>query len=206
MTQEQSLETPSSFPIILQFIDISYKIKIEKNDKNGIFGTMFNESNIQERTILSEVTGMVHPGELLAVLGPSGSGKSTLLNALSGRLPGHYFTGTVLANGKKMTNQIRKRTGFVAQDDVLYPHLTVRETLIFCALLRLPKSLSRREKTEVADSVIAEMGLSKCENTIIGNTFIRGVSGKILLGEINLKLREHISVIVGNFIYFYSHS
>ncbi|XP_076930553.1 ABC transporter G family member 25-like [Bidens hawaiensis] len=120
---------------------------------------------------------MVHPGELMAVLGPSGSGKSTLLNALAGRLPQHYFTGTVLANGRKITKAVLKRTGFVTQDDVLYPHLTVRETLIFCALLRLPTSLSRREKTEVADSVISELGLSKCENTIIGNTFIRGVSG-----------------------------
>ncbi|XP_071711433.1 ABC transporter G family member 25-like [Rutidosis leptorrhynchoides] len=136
-----------------------------------------NDSIIQERTILNGITGMVHPGELMAVLGPSGSGKSTLLNALAGRLPSHYFTGSVLANGRKLTKNILKHTGFVTQDDVLYPHLTVRETLIFCALLRLPKSLTRKEKTQVADLVITELGLSKCEDTIIGNTFIRGVSG-----------------------------
>ncbi|GKD99496.1 ABC transporter G family member 25, partial [Tanacetum coccineum] len=120
---------------------------------------------------------MVHPGEVCAILGPSGSGKSTLLNAITGRLPGHCFSGSILANGKKLTKSILKRTGFVTQDDVLYPHLTVRETLIFCALLRLPKSLSRKEKTAVADVVITELGLSKCENTIIGNGFICGVSG-----------------------------
>lgn len=131
----------------------------------------------QERTILNNITGMVSPGEILAVLGPSGSGKSTLLNVLAGRLHGHGCTGTVLPNNKKPTKQIAKRTGFVAQDDVLYPHLTVRETLIFCSLLRLPNSLSRKEKTEIAESVISELGLTKCENTIIGNSFIRGVSG-----------------------------
>ncbi|KAK1433360.1 hypothetical protein QVD17_10270 [Tagetes erecta] len=179
-----------SSPIHLHFIDLSYKLKVDNNNNNGnshVIQNMFkramnhvvdhDQSMIQERTILQGITGMVCPGELMAVLGPSGSGKSTLLNALSGRLPEHYFTGKVLANGHKLTKTVLKRTGFVTQDDVLYPHLTVRETLIFCALLRLPKSLSRREKTEIAESVISEMGLSKCENTIIGNTFIRGVSG-----------------------------
>ncbi|KAL8250774.1 hypothetical protein R6Q59_034467 [Mikania micrantha] len=183
MTQQQTITNQSSsFPIHLQFLDISYKIKIQNNTtSNGVIRNIFrghtDQSTIHERTILNGITGMVHPGELMAVLGPSGSGKSTLLNALAGRLPEHYFSGTVLANGRKLNKMILKRTGFVTQDDVLYPHLTVRETLIFCALLRLPKSLSRREKTAVADSVIAELGLTKCQNTIIGNTFIRGVSG-----------------------------
>lgn len=194
MTQEHATHSPknpslgislSSFPIHLKFIDICYRVKIsESNSSNSLIWSMFggnetsgDDSRIQERTILNGITGMVQPGELLAVLGPSGSGKSTLLNAIGGRLPGNQFTGTVLANGRKLSKTVLRRTGFVTQDDVLYPHLTVRETLIFCALLRLPKSLTRREKTAVADSVIAELGLSKCENTIIGNTFIRGVSG-----------------------------
>ncbi|KAL4583293.1 hypothetical protein LXL04_007863 [Taraxacum kok-saghyz] len=190
MTQEHASDPPqnqssSSFPINLKFIDICYRVKIENSSSNSLITSWFGgtetcstaHSRIQERTILNGITGMVHPGELLAVLGPSGSGKSTLLNALGGRLPVHQFTGTVLANGRKLSKTVLRRTGFVTQDDVLYPHLTVRETLVFCALLRLPKSLTRQEKTAVADSVISELGLSKCENTIIGNTFIRGVSG-----------------------------
>nr|GEW75923.1 ABC transporter G family member 25 [Tanacetum cinerariifolium]GEW78549.1 ABC transporter G family member 25 [Tanacetum cinerariifolium] len=179
MTQQQE---PKSFPIHLQFIDVCYKLKTENNvSNNGLFRNMFTNNDdlplVQERTILHGITGMVHPGEVCAILGPSGSGKSTLLNAITGRLPEHCFSGSILANGKKLTKSILKRTGFVTQDDVLYPHLTVRETLIFCALLRLPKSLSTKEKTAVADAVITELGLSKCENTIIGNGFIRGVSG-----------------------------
>ncbi|XP_043712190.1 ABC transporter G family member 25-like [Telopea speciosissima] len=120
---------------------------------------------------------MVSPGEILAILGPSGSGKSTLLNALAGRLHGSDLTGTVLANGRKINKAVQRRTGFVTQDDILYPHLTVRETLIFCSLLRLPDALSKNEKIRVAESVIVELGLGKCENIIIGNSFIRGVSG-----------------------------
>ncbi|VVA94982.1 unnamed protein product [Arabis nemorensis] len=131
----------------------------------------------EERTILKGVTGMISPGEFMAVLGPSGSGKSTLLNAISGRLHGSALTGKILANDGKLTKQTLKRTGFVAQDDLLYPHLTVRETLFFVALLRLPKTLTRDDKIKAAESVISELGLGKCENTIVGNTFIRGISG-----------------------------
>lgn len=169
-------------------MDICYRVKLETNESSGSkLRNMFTNSGptatspdvetSPERTILNGITGMVCPGEILAVLGPSGSGKSTLLNALAGRLHGNGITGTVLANNRKFTKQILRRTGFVSQDDLLYPQLTVRETLIFCSLLRLPNSLSKQEKISIADSVISELGLAKCENTIIGNSFIRGVSG-----------------------------
>ncbi|GMI83244.1 Arabidopsis thaliana ATP-binding cassette G25, ATP-binding casette G25 [Hibiscus trionum] len=180
----------SCYPITLKFIDVCYKVKVQgSNTEGGSIKRMLTHgsapsdqgstSRVQEKTILNNITGMVSPGEMLAILGPSGSGKSTLLNALAGRLQhGHgNFSGTLLANNRKPTKQIAKRTGFVTQDDVLYPHLTVRETLVFCSLLRLPKTLSTKEKISVAETVLSELGLSKCEDTIIGNSFIRGISG-----------------------------
>ncbi|OIT00942.1 PREDICTED: ABC transporter G family member 25 [Nicotiana attenuata] len=187
------LMSSSSYPITLKFMDVSYRIKLESKSSGGsnnlrkMFssGPTSSSTDIEnptatihhERTILNGITGMVSPGEILAILGPSGSGKSTLLNGLAGRLQGHGYTGTILANNRKLSKPVLKRTGFVTQDDVLYPHLTVRETLIFCALLRLPNTLSRKDKIAVTDSVITELGLNKCEDTIIGNSFIRGVSG-----------------------------
>ncbi|KAK9095955.1 hypothetical protein Sjap_021452 [Stephania japonica] len=174
----------SSYPITLKFIDICYRLKREKRSGGGsLLSRVFSDhdqrdrSAAEARTVLEGVTGMVSPGEILAVLGPSGSGKSTLLTALAGRLNAAGFTGTVLANDQPVTKSVLKRTGFVAQDDVLYPHLTVRETLIYCSLLRLPQRLSKKDKIVMADSVISELGLAKCEDTIIGNSFIRGVSG-----------------------------
>ncbi|CAI0442004.1 unnamed protein product [Linum tenue] len=106
---------------------------------------------------------MVCPGEILAMLGPSGSGKTTLLTALGGRLNGKL-------SGKR-------RTGFVAQDDVLYPHLTVTETLMFTALLRLPKTLTWEEKAQHVEQVIIELGLTRCRNSMIGGPLFRGISG-----------------------------
>ena len=166
----------------MQFMEVGYRVKFENRNKGSNIKRILGHEpticdQIQERTILTGITGMASPGEILAVLGPSGSGKSTFLNALAGRIQSNSFTGTILANNRKPTKQIMKRTGFVTQDDILYPHLTVRETLVFCSLLRLPKSLSKQEKTLVAESVISELGLTKCENTIIGNSFIRGISG-----------------------------
>jgi len=171
-------------------MDVEYRLKIEDKTKTrGSIKTFFTpcESSPsdqgsrppapQERLILKGITGIAHPGEILAVLGPSGSGKSTLLNALAGRLHGNGLTGTILANSTKLNKSVLRRTGFVTQDDILYPHLTVRETLVFCAMLRLPRTLPRAAKVAAAESAIAELGLRKCEHTIIGNSFIRGVSG-----------------------------
>ncbi|KAJ6975595.1 ABC transporter G family member 25 [Populus alba] len=177
-----SLMLSSCYPITLKFMEVGYRVKFENRNKGSNIKRILGHEptvcdQIQERTILNGITGMASPGEILAVLGPSGSGKSTFLNALAGRIQSNSFKGTILANNRKPTKQIMKRTGFVTQDDILYPHLTVRETLVFCSLLRLPKSLSKQEKTLVAESVISELGLTKCENTIIGNSFIRGISG-----------------------------
>lgn len=72
---------------------------------------------------------------------------------------------------------MKRKTGFVTQDDVLYPHLTVIETLTYAALLRLPKKLTREEKIEQAELIILELGLNKCRDSVVGGPLFRGVSG-----------------------------
>ena len=47
------------------------------------------------------------------------------------------------------------------QDDTVFPHLTVKETLTYSALLRLPNSLSNQQKTERAMDVLSQLGLEK---------------------------------------------
>ncbi|XP_026390810.1 ABC transporter G family member 9-like [Papaver somniferum] len=154
-------------PVTLKFQDVSYEIKL----KNGAPG-----KGKVEKTILKGITGSVQPGEMLALLGPSGSGKTTLLSALGGRLGGR-LTGNITYNGKPVTNSMNRNTGFVTQDDKFHVHLTVTETLVFTALLRLPKTLSKDEKIKHAEEVINQLGLTKCKNTIMGGPFLRGVSG-----------------------------
>ena len=90
--------------------------------------------------------------------------------------------GEILVNDQVIPNsdirKIMKRiAGYVTQDDHLLPNLTVRETLTFAALLKLPSTLSKEEKLAQVEAVIQELRLTKVANTIIGSTFIRGVSG-----------------------------
>jgi ABC-type multidrug transport system ATPase subunit len=113
---------------------------------------------------------------MLAMLGPSGSSKTTLLTALGGKLGG-LLDGNITYNGKSFSNSMKRNMGFVTQDDVLYPHLTVAETLVFTALLRLENTFTKEEKIMHAESVITQLGLTKCKNSIIGGQFLRGLSG-----------------------------
>ncbi|KAK7317703.1 hypothetical protein RJT34_02147 [Clitoria ternatea] len=157
-------------PVTLKFHDVVYKIKTRK------CGLLQKKPKAEEKVILNGVTGMVQPGEILAMLGPSGSGKTTLLAALGGRLVGKLH-GSITYNGKAFSNAMKRNTGFVTQDDVLYPRLTVTETLVFTALLRLPNRFTKDEKIVHAKAVMSQLGLTKCKDNIIGGPLLRGVSG-----------------------------
>jgi ABC-type multidrug transport system ATPase subunit len=65
----------------------------------------------------------------------------------------------------------------LCQDDLLYETLTVNETLMYAARLRLPNNTSYAEKAARVATVVAALGLVKCQDTIIGGFFRRGISG-----------------------------
>lgn len=128
--------------------------------------------------ILYNVHGLVEPKEVLALMGPSGSGKTTLINILGARSTKQVkIKGLVSFNGEKLDKSMKRKIGFVMQDDLLYQSLTVFETLYYAAMLRLPSTMTRDKKLERIDNVIKALKLEKCRNTIIGGFFRRGVSG-----------------------------
>ncbi|XP_010653240.1 ABC transporter G family member 22 isoform X3 [Vitis vinifera] len=149
----------------IMFKDVTYKV-ILKGMRTNV-----------EKEILNGITGSVNPGEVLALMGPSGSGKTTLLNLLGGRLNQPTAGGSVTYNDQPYSKSLKSKIGFVTQDDVLFPHLTVRETLTYAARLRLPKTLTKQQKEKRAVDVIYELGLDRCQDTMIGGSFVRGVSG-----------------------------
>ncbi|XP_020248344.1 ABC transporter G family member 11 [Asparagus officinalis] len=133
--------------------------------------------NGETQTVLEGLTGYAEPGTLTALMGPSGSGKSTLLDALASRLATNAFSsGHVLLNGRK-TKLSFGAAAYVTQDDNLIGTLTVRETIMYSAKLRLPDKMAAEEKRALVEGTIIEMGLQDCADTVIGNWHLRGISG-----------------------------
>ncbi|XP_039140747.1 ABC transporter G family member 9 isoform X2 [Dioscorea cayenensis subsp. rotundata] len=175
--QNRSILIKTKHPITLKFEQVVYKIRTSNNKKQPKGGGG-GGGGATERTILKGLSGAVLPGEMLAMLGPSGSGKTTLLSALGGRLSNKRFlSGGITYNGSPFSSLLKRNMGFVTQDDILHPHLTVAETLLYTALLRLPGSLSKQEKALHAETVMEQLGLTLCRNCIIGGGLVRGVSG-----------------------------
>ncbi|KAK1262995.1 ABC transporter G family member 22 [Acorus gramineus] len=142
-----------TLPIHLKFQEVKYKVVVK-----GVTTTT-------EKPILHGITGSVSPGEVLALMGPSGSGKTTLLSLLGGRINPMLAEGSITYNETPYSKPLKRRIGFVTQDDVLFGHLTVKETLTYVTLLRLLKTLTRNQKEERAMDVIDELGLeSECKD------------------------------------------
>ncbi|ETS76917.1 hypothetical protein PFICI_10791 [Pestalotiopsis fici W106-1] len=137
--------------------------------------------------ILQDLEGVLHSGEMLAVLGPPGSGCSTFLRAISGETHGFHVSKDSVLNYEgvrpdQMQTAFRGESIYTAEVDDHFAHLTVGDTLYFAARARCPETLpdgvSRHEfATHMRDVTMALFGISHTLNTRVGNDFVRGVSG-----------------------------
>ena len=135
--------------------------------------------NIKGKQILSGVTGSVHPGELLAIMGASGAGKTSFLDILARKKKLGTATGDFWLNGEKVADdEFKNVIGFVDQDDTMLPTLTVHETIVDSALLRLPKEMSTAAKIQKVEDVERQLGIYHIRHQIIGSEDSgRGISG-----------------------------
>lgn len=144
-----------------------------KRDQNVNVGTLDSS-----KFILKNVSCVGKAGEILAIAGPSGAGKSTLLELLAGRIRPSSLPDSILVNRQPMeVSSFRRISGFIAQSDALFPLLTVRETLTFSAMLRLPTTVSCEEKRKMVEDLLFELRLTHVADTRVGNDEVRGVSG-----------------------------
>ncbi|GAB1196369.1 hypothetical protein APSETT444_005638 [Aspergillus pseudonomiae] len=121
-----------------------------------------------ERRLLDHVSGWVKPGTLTALMGVSGAGKTTLLDVLAKRVSIGVVTGDMLVDGKALDNSFQRKTGYVQQQDLHLSTTTVREALRFSALLRQPKSVSKKEKYEFVEEVIEMLNMQDFAGAIVG--------------------------------------
>ncbi|XP_047063350.1 ABC transporter G family member 1-like [Lolium rigidum] len=162
-------------PYMLSFTDLCYSVR-EGRGSNRRAST--ESRSTRTKALLSGISGVAREGELFAVMGASGSGKSTLLDALAGRIASDSLSGAITLNGEPLHGRrIRSISAYVMQDDLLHPMLTVRETLLFAAELRLSRSLAPARKRERVDALLDQLGLSDAADTMIGDESHRGVSG-----------------------------
>lgn len=147
--------------------DIAYEIEVL-----GV------HAEVGARKLLDDISLVIQPGEMVAIMGPSGAGKSTLLALLNGQMKPSF--GKVRVGGYDIRNHselFRGRIGYVPQDDILHAELTVWQALWYSAKLRLPKDMSDQEITSRIKEILSNLGLEGTENTRIGDQRTRGVSG-----------------------------
>ncbi|KAJ2633592.1 ATP-binding cassette transporter snq2 [Coemansia sp. RSA 1290] len=148
------------------------------------FSTLFQSAN-QHKLLLNNMMGMVEDGEMLLVLGRPGAGCSTLLRVLGNRRKGYYSIDGIVSYGgltpKEVDRAYRGEVAYCSEEDYHHPTLTVRQTLEFAIECKMPsqRMLNDRAgyKQELLNALLEIFGLRGCADTIVGNAFLRGVSG-----------------------------
>ncbi|XP_057472440.1 LOW QUALITY PROTEIN: ABC transporter G family member STR-like [Actinidia eriantha] len=155
----------------LEFNNLSYSVMKKQKKLDGEWIT-------KEAYLLNDISGQALRGEIMAIMGPSGAGKSTFLDALAGRIAQGSLQGSVRIDGNPVTTSYMKMiSSYVMQEDQLFPMLTVFETFMFAAEVRLPPSMSKPEKRKRVFELLDQLGLQSATHTYIGDEGRRGVSG-----------------------------
>ncbi|KAG5553360.1 hypothetical protein RHGRI_011287 [Rhododendron griersonianum] len=127
-------------PLSLAFNHVNYYVDMPvEMKKQGI-----EEDRLQ---LLRDVSGAFRPGILTALVGVSGAGKTTLMDVLAGRKTGGYIEGTISISGY-MKNQatFARVSGYCEQNDIHSPYVTVYESLLYSAWLRLSSDVNTKTR------------------------------------------------------------
>ncbi|KAF4399195.1 hypothetical protein G4B88_022278 [Cannabis sativa] len=157
-------------PLSMSFDSINYYVDMPPEMKeHGV-----TENKLQ---LLREVTGTFRPGVLTALMGVSGAGKTTLMDVLAGRKTGGYIEGDIRISGfLKKQETFARISGYCEQTDIHSPQVTVKESLIYSAFLRLPQEVNEKEKMAFVEEVIELVELNNLKNAIVGLPGITGLS------------------------------
>ncbi|KAI9625129.1 hypothetical protein KEM48_008528 [Puccinia striiformis f. sp. tritici PST-130] len=138
------------------------------------------------KLLLQNFNGFVKPGEMCFVLGRPNAGCSTFLKVISNQRIGFMEVGGQVEYGgidaKTMGKAYQGEVVYNPEDDVHHANLTVAQTLKFALstkvpATRLPQQTKSQFQRQVLELLLRMLGISHTKNTLVGNAWVRGVSG-----------------------------
>ncbi|KAK8914331.1 Pleiotropic drug resistance protein 3 [Platanthera zijinensis] len=157
-------------PFTMTFQEIQYFIEMPKK---------MNEQGFRPRRLqlLKDVTGAFRPGVLTALMGVSGAGKTTLMDVLCGRKTSGFIEGDLKIGGyPKVQETFAKISGYCEQNDIHSSQITVEESVMYSAWLRLPKDIDSQTKNEFVQLVLETVELDTIKDALVGIPGINGLS------------------------------
>ncbi|XP_058750844.1 ABC transporter G family member 32-like [Vicia villosa] len=157
-------------PLSMAFSNINYYVEVPLELKQqGI-----SEDRLQ---LLVNVTGAFKPGVLTALVGVSGAGKTTLMDVLAGRKTGGFIEGSVYISGyPKRQDSFARISGYCEQSDVHSPGLTVWESLLFSAWLRLSSDVDLETQKAFVEEIMELVELTPLRGALVGLPGVDGLS------------------------------
>ncbi|KAF6154956.1 hypothetical protein GIB67_018393 [Kingdonia uniflora] len=157
-------------PLTVAFQDVRYFIDapLEMREQG------FKQRKLQ---LLHDITGAFTPGVLTALMGVSGAGKTTLLDVLSGRKTGGTIEGEIKISGyAKVQETFARISGYCEQSDIHSPQITVEESVIYSAWLRLPSEIDSITKSAFVNEVLETIELDEIKDALVGIPGVNGLS------------------------------
>ncbi|GJP35639.1 hypothetical protein CLOM_g20158, partial [Closterium sp. NIES-68] len=157
-------------PLTLSFSNVNYYVDMPPEMKaEGATGDRLQ--------LLRNVSGAFRPKVLTALVGVSGAGKTTLMDVLAGRKTGGYIEGDVRVSGyPKVHETFARVSGYCEQDDIHTPQVTVYESLLYSAWLRLPKDVDTDVREDFVEEVMQLVELEALRGSIVGLPGVNGLS------------------------------
>ncbi|CAM8933456.1 unnamed protein product [Rhodiola kirilowii] len=157
-------------PLSLAFNHVNYFVDMPAEMKTqGV-----DEERLQ---LLRDVSGAFRPGILTALVGVSGAGKTTLMDVLAGRKTGGYIEGTISISGyPKKQETFARVTGYCEQNDIHSPNVTVYESLLYSAWLRLSSDVDTETRKMFVEEVMDLIELRPLRDALVGLPGMDGLS------------------------------
>ncbi|MCD7456583.1 transcription factor [Datura stramonium] len=134
-------------------------------------------TNDDRLVLLKGVSGAFRPGVLTALMGVSGAGKTTLMDVLAGRKTGGYIDGSIKISGyPKKQETFARISGYCEQNDIHSPYVTVYESLVYSAWLRLPQDVDEQKRMMFVEEVMDLVELTPLRSALVGLPGVNGLS------------------------------